>query len=227
MKILNYLNIALITAVLTACGGGSGNNTSGTPAGNGGTTPSDANTTSLVSEDNKTMILSLKSMKTGNELWSTDGTEEGTTLIKDINKNDNSSDIAKKVSINDILYFGALSSTYGYELWRSDGTKEGTYVLKDIWEGSSGSNPGQFTVIGNTLYFTASDSTHGRRLWKSDGTKEGTVMIDKAFALFYGNGPARILHLTKRGNTLFLPQMMVCMGTSYGRVMGRVREHKW
>ncbi|RFS13754.1 3-coathanger stack domain-containing protein [Emticicia sp. C21] len=53
----------------------------------------------------------------GYELWKSDGTTAGTTLVKDINEGPNSSGPRSFYSYKDILYFIADDGKHGYELW--------------------------------------------------------------------------------------------------------------
>ena len=83
--------------------------------------------------------------KHGVELWKSDGTEKGTTLVKDINTvkgnsnpNDKgdaltrSAEVEKLFVVGKTLYFRASDGKHGVELWKSDGTKRGTKLVKDI-----------------------------------------------------------------------------------------------
>ena len=115
------------------------------------------------------------------ELWISDGSEIGTSLIKDINTKTASSNIQNLVKINNNYYFTALSSENGTELWKTDGTENGTIIVKDIVEGINSSNPTKLTNINGTLYFTAEDTTGISSLWKSDGTKDKTIKIKDGF----------------------------------------------
>lgn len=107
----------------------------------------------------------------GLELWKSDGTETGTTLIRDIRRGSSSSDIgviANPVNVGGILYFGASDAVNGAELWRSDGTEAGTYMVRNInavFSGLGGSDPNWLTNVNGRLYFTANDGTHGTELW--------------------------------------------------------------
>jgi ELWxxDGT repeat protein len=113
----------------------------------------------------------------GLELWKTDGTVLGTTLVKDIRPGSPGSNPSGLIDVGGTLYFTAYEDTHGTELWKSDGTADGTVLVKDIYEGSVSSSPQSLATINGTLYFTAYESTHGRELWKSDGTTLGTVLI--------------------------------------------------
>ncbi|MFZ9353117.1 MAG: ELWxxDGT repeat protein, partial [Candidatus Limnocylindrus sp.] len=63
---------------------------------------------------------------TGSELWRTDGTEAGTTLVKDIANGTDGSGPSNYFEFGDYVYFQANDGTSGYELWRTDGTEAGT-----------------------------------------------------------------------------------------------------
>ena len=72
----------------------------------------------------------------GYELWRSDGTEQGTSLLKDIVPGVFMSDPLRSIrhltAVNDMLYFSTDDGVHGRELWRSDGTAEGTVLVKDI-----------------------------------------------------------------------------------------------
>ena len=72
----------------------------------------------------------------GRELWKTDGTPEGTSLVKDINDGSGSSDPRVLVEFNGELFFAADDGANGQELWTSDGTVAGTVLVKDIFPGT-------------------------------------------------------------------------------------------
>ena len=139
----------------------------------------------------------------GPGLWTSDGTEAGTTLVKaGPGRPRGAGDLA---AVGGSLFFAADDGTSGSELWQSDGTAAGTVVLKDFrrvedamyWE------PYGLTSAGGRLFFKADDG-HGRELWTSDGTLSGTVMVKD---IHPGNenydeygGPSR---LTDVGGVLF------------------------
>ena len=110
-------------------------------------------------------------------MWKSDGTEEGTVLVKDIFSGSNSGDTGHLAVVGNTLYFAADDGTNGHELWKSDGTEAGTMMVKDIVSGSNSSYPKHLVAVGNTLYFAADDGNNGYELWKSDGTDSGTVMV--------------------------------------------------
>jgi len=112
----------------------------------------------------------------GYELWKSDGTEAGTSLVKDMTPGDDPLVPGDLVNFNGTLFLRANDGITGEELWISDGTEAGTTLFKDINPSGEGF-PFRFRVVGNLLFFSAADGTHGRELWKSDGTLTGTVMV--------------------------------------------------
>lgn len=119
----------------------------------------------------------------GYELWKTDGTEEGTVMVKDIysgalgSMNPTSSTLF--VEYNGELYFAAKpDNDTGLELWKTDGTEEGTVQVKDIYtEARSSSKPSGFVVYNDLLFFTAETSSYYPEIWYTDGTTEGTLRL--------------------------------------------------
>ncbi|HVG06110.1 MAG TPA: hypothetical protein VNM67_00230 [Thermoanaerobaculia bacterium] len=109
----------------------------------------------------------------GDELWSTDGTSEGTARLLDIAPGLLGSYPRTLTVWNGRLWFRARDALHGMELWTSDGTAEGTHLVDDIAPGPSWSSPGAFTweapaaLTGTEtgLYFPANDGEHGRELW--------------------------------------------------------------
>jgi ELWxxDGT repeat protein len=122
----------------------------------------------------------------GQELWVTDGTPDGTKLVKDINPGSASSDITYLTRFNDKVVFAADDGTNGSELWISDGTEAGTVMLKDINEFGD-SYPSAFTQVNEHQFIFCAktydsenyDPDFGEQkwLWVSDGTADGTKQI--------------------------------------------------
>src|SRR5262245_52744934 len=65
--------------------------------------------------------------QTGRELWRSDGTEAGTTLVKDILPGPDGSSPTWLVDVNGTVFF-----VVGTALWKSDGTRAGTVRVKEI-----------------------------------------------------------------------------------------------
>jgi ELWxxDGT repeat protein len=121
------------------------------------------------------------SLSTSNsELWKTDGTALGTSLVKNIYPDTltTADGFYNGIGVhNNMLYFSASQDTIGTELYISNGTTAGTQFLKDINPGTSSSYPEAFTTLGSFTFFRADDGTHGQELWKTDGTAAGTVLV--------------------------------------------------
>jgi ELWxxDGT repeat protein len=114
---------------------------------------------------------------TGAELWRSDGTENGTSPVKDINPGKDPSYPSSLIVGNGILYFTADDGVHGRELWRTDGTATGTYMVADIYQGIGSSYPKELAFVNGVLYFNASHPQTGVELWASDGTSAGTRMV--------------------------------------------------
>lgn len=115
----------------------------------------------------------------GRELWLSNGTEDGTFMVKDIKLGQGSSNPSSLVLVNDILYFTANDGFHGPELWKSDGTESGTIMVKDIRQNNQIENYGPSNLINfnGKLFFTATNDIDGLELWTSDGTEAGTYMV--------------------------------------------------
>ena len=120
------------------------------------------------------------------ELWKSDGTAEGTNLVKDIYPGANDGFPNHLTNINGTLYFWARTNETGYELWKSDGTTNGTVMIKDIYPGfrdggfgynTTDDNTPNFFSLGNNVYFVATEGSTGYELWKTDGTAAGTLQV--------------------------------------------------
>ncbi len=133
------------------------------------------------------------------ELWMTDGTTNGTVLVKNIYPTGDAQANHLNV-LNGKLYFTAIDGINGSELWTSDGTTNGTTLLKDINPGSSSSYGDLFTMFNNKLYFQADDGTDGFELWVTDGTALGTILLKD---INLGSGDSYPGYFTALGSKLY------------------------
>ena len=128
----------------------------------------------------------------GIELWRTDGTAAGTTLVRDICPGQCSGVyFGLGAAAGGRLFFHADDGVHGVEPWVSDGTPEGTRLLLDIHP--SGSFPQWFTALGDRMVFTATDPDHGNELWISDGTPGGTELLADLNPGPEGSAPTSLL----------------------------------
>src|SRR5690606_15630135 len=111
----------------------------------------------------------------GNELWKSDGTPEGTMLVKDILPGDGSSNPMGLTVAGPRLFFFANDGVSGNELWASDGSPLGTALVRDINPGAGSSvlfflpgAPTPLVAVRNLLFFPANDGENGTELWRSD-----------------------------------------------------------
>src|SRR5947209_14392119 len=65
----------------------------------------------------------------GNEVWKTDGTAAGTSMVADINPGSGTSSPYHLTNVNGTLFFTANDGVHGTELWKSDGTAAGTSMV--------------------------------------------------------------------------------------------------
>jgi ELWxxDGT repeat protein len=73
--------------------------------------------------------------RSGFELWKSNGTPEGTTLVRDIAPGAAGCRPSELTPVNERLFFRAFDAASGSELWNSDGTAAGTVLVKDIRPG--------------------------------------------------------------------------------------------
>jgi len=113
----------------------------------------------------------------GPELFSSDGTEEGTQMIKDIYEGSSGADIHGLINHNGFCYFFADDGINGKELWRSDGTESGTIMIADINPGSGDAFFSSFaylTSINGSLYFEAYNDD-ADELWVVDENENASL----------------------------------------------------
>lgn len=136
----------------------------------------------------------------GRELWRTDGTAVGTTMVADIFPNTLNPAFGKGsnpdnfIKFNNELYFSArgydagLNQITGNELYKYSNAN-GWNRVKDFYPGNlnsgiGGNNP--FFILNNELFVAAQDGTAGANqyeIWKTDGTEIGTIKVINATTL--------------------------------------------
>ena len=109
----------------------------------------------------------------GRELWTSDGSPAGTTLVHEFRAGRYSSDVSYLTSFNGKLYFSGPINTLPFQtLWASDGTDAGTIQAANI------GRPGPMLALQSHL-LCGSLSTFGvsSTLWRTDGTTGGSVKL--------------------------------------------------
>ncbi|MEO6740571.1 MAG: ELWxxDGT repeat protein, partial [Chthoniobacteraceae bacterium] len=126
---------------------------------------------------------------TGNELWRSDGTEEGTWKVKDILPPPGASPlffgtpevrVVASLPASLLLHVTQVQGgTTTYELWRTDGTSAGTVKVADLPYGT----PAQAQTVGGQCFFLLQPSglfigpPLGSTWLRTDGTAAGTVVL--------------------------------------------------
>lgn len=125
----------------------------------------------------------------GFELFVTDGTNDGTRLVKDINPGTASAfeprayggdNFARFTNVNGKTVFSAKDAS-GWQLWVTDGTSAGTTRLTSEAPTRRANAPIIGAVYNGEAYFSGRSDEFGIELWKTDGTAEGTVVAADVF----------------------------------------------
>ncbi len=132
----------------------------------------------------------------GYELWTTDGTADGTTMLKDLNTNAGegsnpilfpawNSDLDKPtpggdlsldgldrtLNYNGYIFFAADNGTNGIELYKTDGTAGNTTMIDDINPTGDGIGASfSYLYTSSGLVFSGNDGVNGDAPWISNGT---------------------------------------------------------
>jgi LPXTG-motif cell wall-anchored protein len=150
----------------------------------------------------------------GYELWKSNGTVGGTSMVKDIRTGALNASPQQFTVNGSSLYFTAIDDTHGRELWKSDGTSGGTTMVSDL-NPYGNSNPEQLVLDGSLLYFAANDGVSGREPFVTDGTANGTGSIDINRSA--GSRPERFL---RNNNVLYFTANDGFNGTEMWSVNG-------
>jgi ELWxxDGT repeat protein len=159
---------------------------------------------------NQTLFFGTNSLL-GTELYKTDGTVSGTSLVKDIITGPSSGiSGAYSIVLNNKLIFSALDPVFNIEPFVSDGTEAGTTLLKNTQDQGSGSFPSKISKIGDKLFFATNSyfSFNDSEAWLSDGTEVGTQFLKDLRSV--NGGPTQTLNIDgtnfyfkSQGNQLF------------------------
>jgi ELWxxDGT repeat protein len=110
----------------------------------------------------------------GIEPWVSDGTDAGTTILKDINIA-GSSNPDQFVVGNGVVYFTANDGS-SVQIWQTNGTPAGTGPLTAV-PSTPDARQAVFTAFsGTTLFFTEDGDSFVASLWAMDVSKPGTAV---------------------------------------------------
>jgi ELWxxDGT repeat protein len=126
----------------------------------------------------------------GWELWTSDGTPQGTHVFVDIHEGAlppyGDFDGDGRINLTD---FGIFKENFGRGALFADVDGDGLLGLAEFGvfkqsfhglpspRGRSSAHPSPLTVVGDEAFFFADDELHGRELWRTDGTVAGTRLV--------------------------------------------------
>lgn len=143
----------------------------------------------LLGED---VLFSLDIANSAQQLWKTDGSAAGTSLVEDLGCCTFST--TSFALADSVLFVGPGSSSFE-AVWRTDGTSAGTFVLAEVEASSFVGDTNQAFFVGEVDFDTFT-------LWRTDGTLSGTRLLIStpsrpslgtvfAGSLYFLNGDAR------------------------------------
>jgi len=140
----------------------------------------DAGGTLLFAANDATVLPPDASSPSSNlQLWKSDGTTAGTTMVKAVSPYGLALPLAF-VNAGGKIYFDASSNgtpaDICRELWTTDGTEVGTVVAASACPDSS-FLMSSVAVIGGRMFFIGTGPSTGKELWTSDGTQAGTILL--------------------------------------------------
>ncbi len=134
---------------------------------------------------NGVALLALSSSTTGCELWRSDGTAAGTTLVKDIFPGAQGGFASySPLVFGSRLYFVADNGALGRELWESDGTAAGTKIVSEVCPGEcSGGIYAMFNVAGRLVVLEREgNGGGGYQLWVRASSNGNLQKIGPSYA---------------------------------------------
>jgi len=121
----------------------------------------------------------------GLEPWVSDGTDEGTKMLKDIMPDgDYSSPYFPSITIADNTFFVADTNNYIRKIWKTDGTPNGTVLT-----GSAGDLQGMDIVhIGTSIYYITTEDNESTTLRKMGGDGNNEDILVENFGDYSDTG---------------------------------------
>ena len=122
----------------------------------------------------------------GRELWKTDGTEDGTVMLSDINSTNAVGSLGADplfFALNaDLFFVTSKTDEVNGDIWRVLANDAGVEKVTDFTTAnvliqSRSDDRHSYALFNDQLYFTASDPVNGEEIWRSDGTQVGTKLF--------------------------------------------------
>ena len=107
----------------------------------------------------------------GEEVWRSDGTAAGTTLVADLAPGNQDTIVIDIVPMGGSIYVVARPQSGTRQLFKSDGTPAGTSAVAPLVEVE------EVEAVGSTLLLRARSGPTSFDLWRSDGTAVGTTRV--------------------------------------------------
>lgn len=149
-------------------------------------------------------------------LWSTDGTNEGTSLVYDFVPPPMVPDPDWRATVTSMGPWGLLSVPDGIysRPWRTDGTSAGTVQLSSTVSVQTipladGTRTPAFVPLGERALFAGWTPADGEELWSTDGTAGGTFQLG---SLRPGNLGIGLAHFFVCGDTAYFGAVSVVPG---------------
>lgn len=119
-------------------------------------------------------------------LWSTDGTTDGTYVVRSIPNTDPYTESGRGVA-GGLAWFVDYAAGFGSgNLWRTDGSPSGTFPVCDLLRHDLGNGASTTDVCdrvldldGHAVFLRSSGADSQVQLWRSDGTREGTTRVEE------------------------------------------------
>ncbi len=161
----------------------------------------------------------------GRELWRSDGTPGGTTLVADLNPGQDDSSPRDLTVIDGALWFRAWDGRRGCGVWRSDGSPAGTRLVAIVHgrffecaeDAREGGQPTGFAGIAGAVLFAARIGDGGSELWRTDGTEAGTEPL---LDINPGDAPSMPRGLVTHGGAVYFAADDGVRGTELWRSDG-------
>lgn len=156
----------------------------------------------------------------GWEIWTSDGTENGTAMLKDVTPGlgENGGGVSLFGMLGDTFYFVTDSdNNKEKELWKSNGTSNTTVMVADFPAFTSAS----YVMSSDTHHFfrTTNPLTEKDELWATDGTGANTIKLNDEFRFgVWANLGAKVMYSENdRSNNTY--SLWMSDGTNGGTVM--------